>query len=222
VTAALLLGIAGLAALDSLNPATIGSVVLVLLAAPRRPSATALAAVAGAALAVSAAGAALYLGAGAAAGAVDGVVTALRFLAFGAAAVGLAVAGVRRLRDRPRRPIALPAWFRPATAVPFGVLITAADLPNAFPYFIAIERLVGSGAPAWQGLLVIAGYTVVYCLPCLVLLAVGLLAADRTRGRLQRLVARFGTGTVRRSVPTAVALMMAAVAVATIPFGIAS
>jgi hypothetical protein len=218
VSAALLLGIAGLAVLDAFNPATILSVTLILLAAPRRPGLTAFAAVAGAAITVFTLGAVLYLSAGAAAGAVDGVVAVLRFIAFGAAAVGLAVAGFRRLADRPRRPITLPPWFRPATAFPFGVVITAADLPNAFPYFIAIERLVDAGVPTWHGLLVIAGYTVVYCLPCLILLAIGLVARDRTRAWLDGLVTRFGSGTVRRSVPIAAALFAAAMAVGALPF----
>lgn len=218
MSAALLLGIAGLAVLDAFNPATILSVTLILLAAPRRPGLTALAAVAGAAMTVFTLGAVLYLSAGAAAGAVEGVVTVLRFIAFGAAAVGLAVAAVRRLSDRPRRPITLPSWFRPATALPFGVVITAADLPNAFPYFIAIERLVDAGIPTWHGLLVIAGYTLVYCLPCLILLAIGLVARDRTRAWLDGLVTRFGSGTVRRSVPIAVALFASAAAVGAIPF----
>lgn len=215
---ALLLGVAGLAAIDALNPATIVSVTLILLAAPRRPGLTALATVAGAAVTVFALGSVLYLSAGAAAGAVEGVITVLRFLAFGAAAIGLAIAGVRRLRDRPRGPIALPTWFGPRTAFPFGVVVTAADLPNAFPYFIAIERLVDSGAPVWEGLLVLAGYTVVYCLPCLVLLAVGLLARERTRAWLERIVTRFGRGTIRRSVPVAVLLMACALAVGSVPF----
>lgn len=221
MSAALLLGVAGLAVLDAFNPATILSVTLILLAAPRRPGLTALAAVAGAALTVFALGAVLYLSAGAAAGAVDGVVTGLRFVAFGAAAVGLAVAGFRRLADRPRRPVTLPSWFGPATALPFGVVITAADLPNAFPYFIAIERLVDAGIPTANGLLVIAGYTVVYCLPCLVLLAIGLVARERTRAWLAGLVTRFGSGTVRRSVPVAVALFASAAIVGSIPFWLA-
>jgi hypothetical protein len=218
MSAALLLGVAGLAVVDAFNPATILSVTLVLLAAARRPGLTALAAVVGAALSVFVLGCVLYLSAGAAADAVDGILTALRFAAFGAAGVGLAIAGIRRLTDRPRRPIELPTWFRPATALPFGVLITAADLPNAFPYFIAIERLVDAGVPNWQGLLVIAGYTFIYCLPCLVLLFVGLLARERTRDWLQGLVTRFGSGTMRRSVPVAVLLMIAGVLIASIPF----
>lgn len=216
----LLLGIAGLALLDSLNPATIIAVVLILIAAPRRPGLVAGAAVLGAALTVFSVGAALFLTAGAAAGAVDGIVVALRFVAFGAAGVALIIAGVRRLRERERRATALPAWFSPWTALPFGAVLTAADLPNAFPYFIAIERLVAAEVPPGAGLAVIAGYTIVYCLPCLVLLAIGLLARDRVRARLERLVARFGTGTVPRSVPVAVTWMVLGAAVLTIPFWI--
>lgn len=68
MTAPLLLAVVGLAALDSLNPATIVAVTLILQAAPRRPALMALVTVLGAALTVFAAGAALFLGAGAAAG----------------------------------------------------------------------------------------------------------------------------------------------------------
>nr|WP_276498414.1 GAP family protein [Agromyces luteolus] len=214
----MLLGIAGLAALDAFNPATILTVALILIAAPRRPGLTAAAAVAGAALTVFAAGGVLFLTAGAAAGAVDGVVTLLRFLAFGAASVALAIAGIRRFRDRARRPIGLPAWFTPWTALPFGAVITAADLPNAFPYFIAIERMVDAGLGPGEGLAVLAGYTLVYCLPCLVLLAIGLAAREPTRARLQRLIDRFGSGVVRRSVPIGLLLLLAAIAVAVVPF----
>ena len=39
--------------------------------------------------------------------------------------------------------------------------------PNAFPYFIAIERLVNADTTTRITLLVLAGYAVVYCLPCL-------------------------------------------------------
>jgi Sap, sulfolipid-1-addressing protein len=214
----LLWSIAGLAALDAFNPATLVAVTLILLAAPRRAGLAALSAVIGAAVAVMALGVVLYLSAGAAAGAVEGVLVALRFVAFWAAAFGLGIAAIRRLRDRERKPVELPAWFSPLTALPFGVLITSADLPNAFPYFIAIERLVDADLQVWQGLLAIAGYTVIYCLPCLALLVVGLVARERTRGRLQQLVSRFSSGTVRRSVPVAILLLLAAIAVGSVPF----
>lgn len=218
MTVQLLLVVAGLAALDSLNPATIVSVALILLTAPRRPVLTATALVVGAALAVMTVGSLLFLTAGAVSGAVDGVLITLRFVAFGAAGVALVVAGIRRLRDRPRRRLGLPIWFRPATALPFGVLVTAADLPNAFPYFIAIERMLAAEVDVTTGLLVLAGYSLVYCVPCLVLLAIGVVSRERTRARLEGITRRFTEGTVRRSVAVAVMLMVAGVAVASIPF----
>ena len=215
---ALLAGLAGLAFLDSFNPATLGAVALILLAAPHRPGWTALASVMGAAITVFGVGAILFISAGAAAATVDGIVVALRFIAFGAAAVALALAGFRRLRARLRRPIALPTWFGFATALPFGVILTAADLPNAFPYFIAIERLVDADVDTTTALITLAVYTSIYCLPCLVLLAIGLGARQSTRTWLQKLVSRFGSGTVTRSIPIAIIWWLAALVVATVPF----
>ncbi|APF34904.1 GAP family protein [Microbacterium paludicola] len=163
-------------------------------------------------------GATLFLSAGAAAGAVDGIVLALRFLAFGAAGIALVVAGIRRLRDRGRKTIALPPWFTPWTALPFGALLTAADLPNAFPYFIAIERMVTTGVDPGTGLLVLTGYAIIYCLPCLALLVVGLVSGSKVRAWLQKLVQRLVTGTVKRSVPAAILLCLVDMGVASIPF----
>jgi hypothetical protein len=218
VTGPLLLAIAGLAVLDSFNPATIVAVTLILIAGPRRPGLTALVTVLGAALTVFGAGAALFLGAGAAAGAVDGIVQGIRYVAFAAAGFVLILSGIRRFRTRPRTPIALPVWFTPWTALPFGALLTGADLPNAFPYFIAIERLLDAGLTPGEGLLVLAGYAVIYCLPCLVLLAVGLLARRRTHAVLSRITTRLGTGDVAASPAIAVVLILLGGLVASLPF----
>jgi cytochrome c biogenesis protein CcdA len=217
VNVGLLSAIAGLAVLDAFNPATIAAVTLILIAAPDRPGRTALSTVLGAALTVFTAGTVLFLAAGAAAGVVDGIVIGLRYVAFAAAGIGLIVAGIRRLRSRERTAIRLPAWFTPWTALPFGVLLTGADLPNAFPYFIAIERLIDAEVTPGQGLLVLAGYAVIYCLPCLVLLVIGLLARRRTRAFLERLTRRLGTGAIPRSVPHAIVLMLLGVGVGTLP-----
>ena len=213
----LLAGIAGLALLDSLNPATIAAVALVLLLAQHRPVLSAVAVAAGAYLTVLGVGLVLFFSAGAAAEAVNGVV-AFRFVAFGLAGFSLIVAGVRRLRDRPRKRVRLPDWFSPATAIGLGAGMTAADGPNAFPYFIAIERLLNAHVSGLTGVAVIAGYAAVYCLPCLVLVVIGSVAHDKVRGRLQRLVARFTAGVVKRSVPIAAGSMVAGVGVAAVPF----
>jgi len=97
------------------------------------------------------------------------------------------------------------------------VLVTAADLPNAFPYLVALERLVAAGVPAGTGWLVLAGYAAVYCLPCLVLLAVGVLRGAAVRRRLQRVYDRIGHArTVPRSIPAALGLLVLSGAVTTI------
>jgi hypothetical protein len=58
--------------------------------------------------------------------------------------------------------------------------------------------------PAGTGLWVLAGYAVVYCLPCLVLLDVGTAHGERVRRRLGRVYDRIGQArTVPRSVTAA-------------------
>ena len=204
MTAALLAGIAGLALLAALNPATIAGVGLLLLAPMAHPVRAASGFVAGAYLTVFVIGVLVYLGAEAAAGAVGDGLVWVRRVAFTVAALALMVAGLRRLRSRVRPAVTVPRWVNPATAAGLGVLMTGADLPNAFPYFIAIERIVGAGVGTAPALLVLAGYAVVYCLPCLVLLAAGAARGERIHHRLRAVYARLGAEKDQpRSVPVA-------------------
>jgi cytochrome c biogenesis protein CcdA len=215
VSAALLGTVAGLALLDSLNPATILGVALILLLPGRSPVPSAVAYVLGAYATVLGLGVALLLAADAAAGAVDGGLVWVRRVAFGLAALMLLRAAFTRLRPSRRRAIALPAWFSPWTALPLGVVVTAADLPNAFPYAIAIERLVSAGVQPPAGFAVLAAYALVYCLPCLVLLVAGAVWGERVRDRLDGLRARFGGAADRpRSLSAALGLGLLAAAVA--------
>lgn len=214
LTASLMAAIAGLAALDSLNPATIAGVALILLAPLRRPATTALAYVAGAYVVVLAVGAGLFVGGGALGQVVEGGAAWVRRGALLLAAVILAVSGVRRLRTRKRAAVALPRWFGPWTAGPLGVLATGADLPNAFPYLIAIERLNAAQVPTGAGSAVLALYAFVYCLPCLLLLLAGLTWRGHITSRLQRVYERLGAERVQpRSIPTAVGLLLLATVV---------
>lgn len=185
--------IAGLAVLDSLNPATLVAITLILLSSRRRPLAEALGFVLGAFGAVLVVGAVVYLGADAAASSVRSGLTWLRRGTFGFAALVLLVASLRSLRVRQRKAVGLPEWFTPLTAGGLGVLMTGADLPNAFPYFIAIERMVSADLGTATALLVLVAYAVVYCLPCLVLLALGLSHGRRVTDSLRRLHDRFGS-----------------------------
>jgi len=211
VTWALGVGLAGLAVLDSFNPATLVAVTLILLGSRDRPVADTLGFVAGAFATVLGVGAMIYLGADAASEGVTNGVAWVRRGAFGLAAVVVLVSAIRALRPRRRRELGLPRWFTPATAAGLGVLMTGADLPNAFPYFIAIERLVTSDVDPGVALALLAAYSAIYCLPCLVLLAIGLRGGALTR-HLRRLHDRFGTeAEVPASKVTALALAVLAV-----------
>jgi Sap, sulfolipid-1-addressing protein len=217
VTPALAIGIAGLAVLDSINPATIAGVALILLSPMRHPVRAALAYVSGAYVLVLAMGTVAFLSAGAAASAVSGGLVWIRRIAFAVAALALLLAAVRRLRDRRRGAVELPAWFSPWTAAPIGVLVTGADLPNAFPYLVAIERLLAADVPNGPGVVALALYAVVYCLPCLVLLLIGVLHGERLRHRLRRVYDRIGQErTVPRSPLAAAGFALLAVGAASL------
>jgi hypothetical protein len=218
ISSGLLSGIAVLALADSRSPATIVVITLILLTIRHRPGTSAMAFVLGAMCTVFVLCAVIFLGAGAAADAVSEGLAWLRRAVFLIAAVALAVAGVRRLKSRQRKAIELPSWFGAWTAAPLGVLVTGADLPNAFLYFIAIERLVDADVATSTGLLVLGSYGLVHCTPCLILLALGMAHGDRVNLRLRKILDRFSTGTIKRSLPIALALFVLAAAVLTIAF----
>ena len=215
LSASVVWAIAGLAALDSLNPATIAGVTLILLAPLRRSGLTALAYVAGAYLVVLGIGSVLFIGSGHLGETVAGAATWVRRGALYLAALILLVSAARRLRTCTRSAVALPSWLGPWTAAPLGVLVTGADLPNAFPYVIAIERLNAADVPTGTGLLVLGLYSLVYCLPCLLLLAAGVTWRSRITSRLRRVYDRLGAERVQpRSVPAALGLLLLSAVVA--------
>jgi hypothetical protein len=219
LTTGLLVAIAGLAALDSLNPATIAGVALILLAPSRRPGVTALAYVAGAYLVVLAVGTGLFLGSAELGQVVQGAAVWVRRGALLLAALILLVGAARRLRTRTRAAVVLPGWFGPWTAGPLGALATGADLPNAFPYLLAVERLGAAQVPTVTGVTVLALYALVYCVPCLLLLVAGLLWRGRITVPLQRVYERLGAQRVlRRSIPVASGLLLSAAVVAVLAF----
>ena len=209
-------GLAGLAALDSLNPATLVAVTLILLGSRSRPVADTLGFVAGAFLTVFVVGARLPRRR-----CRGGVVTGscgCVWRRFGLAAAVVLLSAVRALRPGGRRELVLPTWFTPATAAGLGVLMTGADLPNAFPYFIAIERLVTADvgppprSPFWP-----RTPSSTAC-RSFVLLAIGLRGGRITR-HLRRLHDQFGTeadipaSTLRAAALTVLAAGLATIAV---------
>ncbi|NYF18050.1 hypothetical protein HDC37_002906 [Microbacterium sp. AK009] len=67
-------------------------------------------------------------------------------------------------------------------------------------------QLVATEAEVGIGLAVLAGYAVIYCLPCLIILAVGLIACDRVQWH------------GKRSIPVAVIWILLGAAVLSVPF----
>lgn len=217
MTPILLLGIVGLALLDSLNPATIVTVGLILLLREEKRFLTAISALVGAFGLVFISGTLLYLTAQWSSTQVAGLLGWISTGVFLAAGIWLFWHGVTRLKPRARKEIHLPDWVTPSTAWVFGGFFTAADLPNALPYLVAIERLVDAEVGA-SALWVILAYSLIYCLPCVLLLV--LFRANQAR--VHRLVVamheRFGKGERKPSKRVGVVLMLLGVAVATAPF----
>ncbi len=111
----------------------------------------------------------------------------------------------------------MPGWVNPPSAAALGLVMTGADLPNAFPYFIAIERIVNADVGTTRSRMIVAGYALVYCLPCLLLLVAGAAHGERVRRRLDTLYERLGSEKKQpRSVPVAVGYLIAAAGVLTI------
>lgn len=217
MTPLFLLGIFGLALLDSLNPATIVTVGLILLLREQKPFLTASSAVLGAFGLVFVSGSLLYLTAQWSSTQVVGLLSWISTAVFLVAGVWLFWHGVARLKTRPRKEIHLPDWVNPGTAWFFGGFFTAADLPNALPYLVAIERMVDADI-GLTAIWVILGYSLVYCIPCLVLLVLFKLNQSRVHQLVRVLHDRFGKGDRPRSVWLAVGLMLLGIAFAAAPF----
>ncbi|GAA1673089.1 hypothetical protein GCM10009830_19190 [Glycomyces endophyticus] len=211
MTGGLLWGLTGLALLDSVNATTIWIVIVILLGA-KRPAPTGWAFMLGAAASFLAIAAALYLGLSFAESALDGFGLWVRRLLFAALAAALAVMGVRRLRPRERRGYTLPAWVNAWSALPFGVLATLGDLPNAFPMVLAVERLADADAAAPAALAVLVGYTLVYALPSVLILAAGLAFNAELREQLESMLSGRTSGTAEPSPKAAAACFAGAAA----------
>lgn len=207
----LVAALAGLALLDSLNTSTLFIVMVVLLTA-RDPVRAGAAYMAGATLAFLGLAIALYTGASAAEAVVSDVARWLRRGIFSLLALWLLYLAFKRLRDRPRKPFLLPQWFSPLTAIPIGIAATVADLPNAFPLFLAIERILAADLDRQLAVAVLCGYTTIYALPIAALLVLGARQGPRVRAGMQRITNRFLSGVARRSIPVAAGLTIAAIA----------
>lgn len=194
----LLLTLIGLALVDSINVSTIWIVVVILLGA-RRPAATGWAYAVGAFITFLVFTFLLFFGLSAAETWLTELTLWLRRGLFAVMTIALVVLGTRRFKARPRKGYGLPSWVNAWTAFPLGLLATISDIPNAFPMFLAIERLVDAGIEPATAIPVLVGYTLIYALPTLAVLVLGLIYKDRLRDRLQALYTKYATGDTKPS-----------------------
>lgn len=192
----------GLAVVDSLNLSTIAVVILILLTV-QRPVATGWVYALGAVVAFFALTMLVYFGASFAGTLVEDLATWMRRIIFLGFAAMFVVFGVRRFRTRERRGYPLLRWVNPLTAFPLGIVATLADLPNAFPMFFAVERLIDAEVPAPTAVAALAGYTLIYAVPTVLALVLGILFKDRPRERFREVYDRLTSGEIKASRPMA-------------------
>lgn len=211
MTAGLLWSLTGLALLDSVNATTIWIVIVILLGA-KRPAPTGWAFMLGAAVSFLAFALMFYFGLSFADSVLEGFTLWLRRLLFAGLAVALVVMGVRRLRPRERKGYALPSWVNAWSALPFGVLATVGDLPNAFPMVLAVERLIDADVATPAAVVVLVAYTLVYALPSVLILAAGLAFNEELREQLQSMLSGRTSGIAEPSPKAAAACFAGAAA----------
>lgn len=215
MTPTLLLTLIGLALIDSINVSTIWIVVVILLGA-RRPAVTGWAYAAGAFITFLIFTSLLFFGLTVAGTWLTELTLWMRRILFAVMTIVFTVLGARRFRSRPRRGYGLPAWVNAWTAFPLGLLATISDIPNAFPMFLAIERLVDADITPATAIPILIGYTAIYALPTVAVLVLGLIYKDRLRTRLQTLYDRYATGDTKPSWKLATLFFVAAAASLTI------
>lgn len=194
----LLLSLTGLALIDSLNLSTVWVIVAILLFA-RRPAATGWTFAAGAFASFLAGTLVFYFATNAADSVLFELTHWLRRIIFALISATFLVLAVRRLKSRPRHQLKLPSWVNPWSGLPLGFLATVADLPNAFPMFLAVERVVNAGASSAVAVSLLVGYAIIYMLPTVALLVIGTTFGKQMRSRIQRLYDKYTHGEAKAS-----------------------
>jgi cytochrome c biogenesis protein CcdA len=212
----LLLVVLGVAALDSLNPSTLGpALVLALGPHARRDVAAFTAGV----FAVSAAGGlVLVFGPGRALLAriaKPGPHTQhLVEIALGAALLVAAIV-LWVLRARLTRRLARSGDVAGRSAFLLGAGIMAVELPTAFPYFAGLVAVVEARRGVTTDVLLVLAYNVVFVFPLLLLLGVILVAGERGAA-----IARSARVRLERYAPVLFPAVLAALGVGALSFGV--
>jgi cytochrome c biogenesis protein CcdA len=127
-------------------------------------------------------------------------------------AAGVVLANRARLR---RRKLA-PAKSGKRSGFILGAAITAVELPTALPYFAAIAAILGSDANVPQEILLLAVFNAAFLVPVWAVLGVLWIA----RAHADPMLKRLGDG-IQRHWPTLVGVLLAAVGVAALGYGVA-
>jgi cytochrome c biogenesis protein CcdA len=127
-------------------------------------------------------------------------------------AAAVVVAHRKRLRQRKLA----PRETGKRSGFILGAAITAVELPTALPYFAAIAAIVGSDAHVLAQLLLLALFNLAFLAPVWAILVVLWIA----RGHAEPLLARLGDR-LEHHWPTAVGVLLGAVGLAALGFGIA-
>ncbi len=181
-----------IALVDSFNPTATATIIL-LLATPR-PVARVSAAIAGFGAAYFAFGALVVPGA-------NGLVAELErwsasppplyYVVQLVLAIALLAFAIRTARVRPVGDPAMSLSARwlgsPWAAFGLGAALNIGELPTAFPYLAALERVAVSGVTAVEALLALALYAVIFVLPLVILLIVYLRLRERAAPALVRM-----------------------------------
>ncbi len=190
--------VASLGLADSLNPVTI--LIAVYLGAGADPVRRLSAFAVGVFVAYFLGGLALVLGpAELLRAALDGVEIPGADVAALAAGAGLVIAAVALWTRRARLArVRLPrALAEPRSALVLGAVVTALDLPTAFPYFAAIAVIVGADASPPAQLVLLSVFNALYILPIVLVLVARLVFG----ARCQALMARVTAGIERIAAP---------------------
>jgi cytochrome c biogenesis protein CcdA len=188
-----------IAVIDSFNPTAIATII-VLLALPR-PVPRVVAAIMGFGFAYFAFGVLVVLGAGQLIAQISAGVghwfanpPPVLYVLQLALAAGLFSYFFRQQRKRAQpaavtevAPSRSVRWAStPVAAFALGVALNASELPTAFPYLAALERITASQVLAGEAILALLVYALIFVLPLIIVLALYLRLRERAAPAIQR------------------------------------
>jgi cytochrome c biogenesis protein CcdA len=182
---AIIVGSLGIA--DSINPVTIFAAIY--LASTNTPRTRLAGFVTGVFTVYLAGGLVLLVGP---AGLLDGALGGVRmpgadFASLALGAVAIVAAWLLWMRRARLGQVRLPERaLAPRSAFALGAVVTALDLPTAFPYFGAIAVVAASGAPLGGKVLLLVLFNTIYILPLGLVLAAHLAFGERCEAALSR------------------------------------